>query len=133
MTGRRAIHLPSFAHANPVPAASRVGPLLMSGALTGRDPVTGAMPESLRAQVANVFALVRDVMTAAGGTTDDIVKVTVHLADYRDRVALNAAWTEMFPDAASMPARQVLAASLDGGALIHADLVAWLAPVEGSS
>jgi len=133
MTGRRAIHLPSFAHANPVPAASRVGPLLMSGALTGRDPVGGAMPEDLDAQVANVFAHIRALMAAAGGTTDDIVKVTVQLVDYREREALNYCWREMFPDPATMPARQVLAAGLDGGALIHADLVAWLAPTAAVS
>jgi 2-iminobutanoate/2-iminopropanoate deaminase len=81
---REALWLPTFAHANPVPAASRVGPLLASGALTGRDPVTGEMPADLEAQIANVFA-----------------------------------------DAA-MPARQVIVASLDGGALVHADLLAWL-------
>ncbi|MFD4960225.1 RidA family protein [Microbacterium sp. NPDC058389] len=133
MNGRRAIHLDSFAHANPVPAASRVGPLLMSGALTGKDPVTGTMPDTLEAQVANVFALVRAVMASAGGTTDDIVKLTVHLVDYRDRAALNRAWTEMFADPTTLPARQVLAASLDGGARIHVDLVAWLTPSQGDA
>lgn len=130
MSGRRAIHLPSFAHANPVPAASQVGPLLMSGALTGRDPITGTMPEGLDAQVDNVFAHIEALLVAAGGTTDDIVKITVRLVHYRDREALNRRWSLLFPDPATMPARQVLAAELDGGALIHADLVAWLTSPE---
>lgn len=128
MSSRTAIELDGFAHANPVPAASRVGPLLMSGVLPGRDPVTGELPVSLAEQLRNVFALIGDVMRAAGGTTDDIVKITFHLVDFRDRDALNAEWVRLFPDRATMPARQVIAARLDGGALVHADLVAWMDP-----
>jgi enamine deaminase RidA (YjgF/YER057c/UK114 family) len=120
------VELPGFAHANPIPAASRVGPLLASGALTGREPGTGEMPAGLDAQIGNVFRHISALMEAAGADTDAIVKITFHLADYRDRAALNRAWTAMFPDPSSMPARQVLAASLDGGALVHADLLAWI-------
>lgn len=126
MTRRRAIQVETFAHVNPVPAASRVGPLLMSGVLPGRDPESGEMPADLTSQLAHVFTLIREVMSAAGGSTDDIVKLTFHLVDFRDRNALNDEWTRMFPDPATMPARQVIAAALDGGALVHADLVAWM-------
>lgn len=61
-----------------------MGPLLVSGALTGRDPATGEMPADLEAQIANVFARIAE------------------------------------------PARQVLAEHLDGGALVHADVIAWV-------
>jgi hypothetical protein len=54
------------------------------------------------------------------------LKLTVRLADYGDRDALNREWLAMFPDPDSRPARQVLAAHLDGGALIHCDLLAVL-------
>lgn len=124
--GREALRLPSLMHANPIPVASRVGPLLASGALTGRDPVTGDLPTGLDAQVENVFGHIAALMDAADSSTDAIVKITFHLVDYRDRDALNRAWRTMFPDPATMPARQVLAAALDGGALVHADLLAWL-------
>jgi 2-iminobutanoate/2-iminopropanoate deaminase len=123
------IEVDGFAHANPIPAASRIGPYVATGALTGRDPSTREMPSDLATQCANVFALVRAVMTAAGGSTDDILKLTVHLADPSERSALNAEWLAMFPDPARRPARQVIAASLDGGALIHADLLAILPTV----
>ena len=128
MSGRRSIDVPGFAHGNPVPVASRIGPFLVSGALTGRDPETGEMPTSLDAQCANAFGHVRALMDAAGASTDDIIKLTVLLADYRDREALNREWLAMFPDAASRPSRQVLHASLDGGAVIHLDLMAVLQP-----
>ena len=121
---RASIELPGFAHANPIPAASRIGPFLASGAITGRDPATRAMPAGLDQQCANVFAHVRALMAEAGGTTDDILKMTFHLAAYRDRDALNREWLAMFPHPATRPARQVLAAELDSGALIHCDLLA---------
>jgi len=126
VSGRVSIEIAGFAHANPVPAACRIGPFLFTGVLTGRDPVTTQMPASLEAQCANVFAHMREVVAAVGGSTDDIAKITFWVADYRDRDALNREWLRMFPDAASRPARQVMAATLDGGALIHADLIAVL-------
>lgn len=126
MPRRVSIHIPGFSHRNPIPAASRIGAHVHSGALTGRDPDTGAMPPDFDAQCANVFRHVRAVMAAAGGSTDDIIKLTVHLADPDDREALNREWLAMFPDAGDRPARQVIAARLTGGALIHCDLVAIL-------
>ncbi len=122
--GRISVHIPGFTHANPIPAASMIGPFLCSGAITGRDPATGEMPASPDNQCANVFVHVRALLEAAGGTTDDILKMTFHLADRNDRDALNREWLAMFPDPASRPARQSLAARLDGAALIHCDLLA---------
>ncbi|MFF7331772.1 RidA family protein [Streptomyces sp. NPDC090306] len=126
MPRRVGVQLPGFGHDNPVPVASRIGPFLASGALTGRDPATGEMPEDLGTQCAHVFEHVRALMAAVGGSTDDILKMTFRLVRYRDRDALNREWTKMFPDAGHRPARQVVAARLDGAALVHCDLLAVL-------
>ena len=126
MARRVSIELPGFGHANPIPAASRKGPFVFSGAFTGRDPQTHELPVDLDGQLANIFTHVRALMTAAGGTPDDIVRMTVWLADYRDREALNREWLAMFPDDGSRPARHVVKAELDGGILAQADLVAIL-------
>ena len=126
MNPRRSIYLSSFAHQNPIPAASVVGQMLFSGAITGRDPRTHEMPATMAAQCANIFFYIRAIMEEAGGSIDTIGKITFHLGEYRDRAALNIEWLKMFPDEATRPARQVLAAELDGGALIHADMVAVL-------
>jgi enamine deaminase RidA (YjgF/YER057c/UK114 family) len=123
---RESIYLEGFAHANPVPAACRIGPYLQTGVITGRDPETHEMPESLDAQIVNVFAHVRELMSVAGGSTDDILKMVFHLASYRDREALNREWTAMFPDPADRPTRQVMAATLDGASLVQAELIAIL-------
>ncbi|WP_173922561.1 RidA family protein [Agromyces sp. Marseille-P2726] len=131
MPRRTAIYLPGFGHANPIPVASRIGPHLVSGALTGRDPSTRELPPSLEEQCANVFAHVRALMEAAGGTPDDIIKMTVWLADPGDRQALNREWVAMFPDVDSRPARHVIP-QVGGGALIQVDLTAVLAePASG--
>lgn len=126
MAPRSSIDIPGFGHSNPIPAGSRIGPFLSSGALTGRDPATRDMPARLDQQCANVFAHCRALVTAAGGSTDDILKMTFHLADASDREALNREWLAMFPDPTSRPARQVVAARLDGAALVHCDLFAVL-------
>jgi 2-iminobutanoate/2-iminopropanoate deaminase len=126
MSRRESVDLPGFGHVNPIPAASRKGPFVFSGAFTGRDPRTNELPPDLDGQLARVFHHVGALMAEVGGSPDDIVKMTFWLVEYRDRAALNRRWTEMFPDAASRPARHVLRADLDGGILVQADLVAIL-------
>ncbi len=126
MTPRESIELPVFGHENPIPVASRKGPFVFSGALTGRDPDTGALPETLDEQVANIFRHVRALMAEVGGTTDDIMKMTVWLVDHRNRAALNREWIDLFPDPSSRPARHVVKADLDSGILVQADVTAIL-------
>lgn len=125
-TGRVSVDLPGFSHVNPIPAASRKGPFVFSGAFSGRDPATGELPTTLDAQMAVVFQHVRTLMDHVGGSVDDIVKMTFWLADPRDRAALNREWVAAFPDEASRPARHVLKADLDGGVLVQADVIAVL-------
>jgi len=126
VTERVSIELPGFSHANPVPVGARIGPFLASGALTGRDPGTGEMPADLAQQCTNVFGHARALLAAAGGSWDDVLKMTFQLADPGDREALNSEWLATFPDPAHRPARQVVAARLGGGALVHGDLLAVL-------
>ncbi|GGA75585.1 enamine deaminase RidA [Pseudoclavibacter endophyticus] len=123
---RRSIELPGFGHENPIPVASRIGPFVYSGAITGKNLETRAFPDSLDEQVAIVFGRIRDLMAVAGGTVDDIIKLSVHLADPSDRSALNREWLAMFPDADSRPARHVSGGELSGGALVNVELVAIL-------
>jgi 2-iminobutanoate/2-iminopropanoate deaminase len=125
---RRSIHTAGFSHANPVPAASRIGPFVFSGAITGRDPQTREMPPDLDTQCATMFRHIREIVEAAGGTTGDIAKLTVWLRDHRDRDALNREWLAMFPDPQSRPARHALPAPDDGGTLIRCEFVAILEP-----
>lgn len=123
---RTSIHVGGFGHANPVPAACRIGPFIFSGAISGRDPDTREMPADLDTQCANMFRHVRAIVEAAGGGTGDIAKMTVWLREYRDRDALNREWEAMFPDPDDRPARHALAAELDGRTLVQCDFIAVL-------
>ena len=50
MEKRRSIEVPGVKHVNPIPAACRRGPFVVSGAIGGADPETGKVPEDLDAQ-----------------------------------------------------------------------------------
>lgn len=124
MPRRKSIHIDGFAHKNPIPNASLIGNLLVSGVIMGRDTRSDAVPDTIEEQCAILFRHVRDIVEAAGGTTDDIIKMTVWLKDAADRSALNAEWTAMFPDPESRPARHAL--TLDGGSavMVQCDIMA---------
>jgi enamine deaminase RidA (YjgF/YER057c/UK114 family) len=124
MAKRKSIEIDGFAHKNPIPAACRLGNMLMTGIITGTDPATGKLAETLEVQCANIFHHVRSIMTAAGGSTDDIIKMNVFMADRSRRDVLNAEWVKMFPDPHSRPARHTSQTALEGGQLIVCDITA---------
>jgi enamine deaminase RidA (YjgF/YER057c/UK114 family) len=124
MTKRKSIEIEGFAHKNPIPAACRLGNMLMTGIITGTDPKTGKLATTLEEQCANIFHHVRSIMAAAGGSTDDIIKMNVWMTDRSRRDVLNAEWVKMFPDAHSRPARHTSQAALEGGQLIVCDITA---------
>jgi 2-iminobutanoate/2-iminopropanoate deaminase len=124
MSRRKSIHIDGFAHQNPIPNASIIGNLLVSGVIMGRDTRAESVPESIEEQCAIMFRHVRDIVEAAGGTTDDIVKMSVWLKDPSDRSALNAEWTAMFPDPESRPARHAFPLGDESPVMIQCDLMA---------
>jgi 2-iminobutanoate/2-iminopropanoate deaminase len=124
MARRVSIHIPGFRHANPIPAASRIGNLLVSGGIHGMDPATGKTAESLEDQLRFMFQHVRAVMEAAGGSPDDIIKFAVTMTDRAQRPALNVEWLKMFPDEHSRPARHTSEGNLSPGMLVQCDIMA---------
>lgn len=127
MARRSTIHVEGFSHANPIPAAARVGPLLMSGLINGTDPATGKLAEGLEAQCACMFRQIRNVLAAAGGTPDHMVRLTVWLKDRSQRAPLNEQWLQMFPDPHNRPARLSLeAGGLSAGILVQCEITAYI-------
>lgn len=113
-------------HGAPIPQACVVGNLLVSGGISPVDPETGATPDGTDEQVAMAFANVRRVLTAAGGTTGDVVKCTVFVQDKAIRPVVDKYWVEMFPDEASRPARHMLSADLRAGTQLQLEIMAVL-------
>ena len=112
--GRRSIDVPGLGHGNPIPNASVVGNLLVTGGVSGQDPVSGQIPDDPAVEVAQAFANLRAILDAAGASLDAVAKVTVFVQDRAFRKHVNPVWTELFPDPESRPARHTLETSLSG-------------------
>jgi enamine deaminase RidA (YjgF/YER057c/UK114 family) len=123
-TVRHSIAVEGFAHVNPIPVGSRIGNVLMTGVVTGRDSRTGGMPSSIEDQCAQMFRHVSDIVEAAGGTTANIIKMTFWLQDPVNRETVNEEWVRMFPDPESRPARHTLPLSGGGDTLVQCDVTA---------
>ena len=125
MAKRQSIYSDAFAHQNPIPAACRMGNLLMTGVINGGHP-SQSDHGSLEDQCARMFARIAEVMKAAGSDIDHIVKLNVGMADPAQRAVLNRFWVEMFPDPANRPVRQTSQVTLEPGKLVQCDIVAWI-------
>jgi 2-iminobutanoate/2-iminopropanoate deaminase len=126
MTTRQSIYIPGFKHKNPIPNACVVDGLLMSGIILGVDPATGDMPADVETQCANMFGHVRAILEAAGGTPDNIIKMTVWLRDHSQRKPVNDEWVKLFPEHDDRPARHAMPLVSEGPSLVQCDVTAVL-------
>jgi len=104
----------------PYSQAIRDGRTVYLSGQIGLDPKTGNMVEGLEAQTHQVFRNLRAVATAAGGTLDDFVRVSILMVDLADFAKVNAIMAGYF--AQPYPARatyQVVA--LPKGGLIEVE------------
>jgi enamine deaminase RidA (YjgF/YER057c/UK114 family) len=111
-------------HNQPFPTAVKVGNMVFSSAVGGDDPETHEMPEDIETQVKNVFTTIRNIMTRAGGTVDDIGKVSVLLRDREHRKFVNPEWVKMFPKEDDRPVRHTSIHDLAPGRLIQIEFIA---------
>lgn len=128
MGARRSIDVEGFNHGSlPIPAASRVGPLVEASGIHGMDPATGKLPEDIHQQTKQVFANLRRIMTAAGGNLEHVARVSFFIAVPQARETVDEEWVRAFPDPASRPARHTLVDyNLPGSMLVRCDATAWI-------
>ena len=120
---RRSIYIDEFSHRSPIPNASRIGNILVSGLIRGVDPATQKLAATLEQQCALMFDHMRITAEKAGATVEDIVKVTFWM-EKLSRPPINAEWVKMFPDPASRPARQIMEVPMEEGVLVQCDFMA---------
>jgi 2-iminobutanoate/2-iminopropanoate deaminase len=122
---RQSIEIASFQHANPIPAASRIGPLLVSSVIAPRNPEGTDIPDDVGAQLENLFHHVGEMLTAAKADWRHVAKMNFYVADGAIRDAINGPWLEHFPDADARPARhtQVLPTA---GRFVTCDFLAYV-------
>src|SRR5690242_13732733 len=70
--------------------------------------------------------LMRSVMEEAGGTLDNVARVTAYVPQAADREAVYGPWDALFPDAADRPAFKVLVAPLPDQVSVRLDMLALL-------
>ena len=126
MAKRTSIELPGAAHKHPIPAACRVGNILMSSVITGKDPARGGeLPEGIEAQAEQMFRNMRTILERGGARPEDVIKVNIWMRDVNQRSVLNKFWLEMFPDAESRPARHTFPSPDPAAAfLVESEVVA---------
>ena len=120
---RRSIYIDEFAHKSPIPNASRIGNVIVSGLIRGVDPDTQTFPPTVEQQCAFMFANLQRTVEAGGARVEDIIKVTFWVMELQ-RKPVNDEWVRMFPDPASRPARQIMEVPMEAGVLVQCDFMA---------
>ncbi|MEX2430672.1 MAG: RidA family protein [Dehalococcoidia bacterium] len=125
---RKVIHIPGNWHGGqPIPAASKTGPLVTSGGVSGLDPETNKVAEDLTKQVEWAFEHVRRIMTEAGGSPEDIAHMNVYVKSRDVRPLLNEQWVKMFPNEESRPTRHTIQYdALAGGMELQIQFIAYV-------
>jgi 2-iminobutanoate/2-iminopropanoate deaminase len=106
-------------------AVKHGGTVYVSGQIP-LDPATGELVTGpMEVQVRRVFENLKAIVTAAGGSFAQAVKLTVYLIDFADFAALNKVMGEFFSE--PFPARvTVQVAGLPRGARVEIDCVVEL-------
>jgi 2-iminobutanoate/2-iminopropanoate deaminase len=107
--------------------AIRTGDLVFLTGQTGRDPNTGELEVGLEAQTRRMLSNIDAVLNAAGCSAEDIVKVTLLMADIKDFKAIDLIYAAWLPGLGitAWPARTAIGGvSLPAGALVMLEVVA---------
>ena len=110
----------------PYSQAVRSGNTVYLSGQIGLDPGNGQLLEGIDAQVERVFLNLKAVAAAAGGTFDDVLRVTIYLTDLAHFARVNDAMSKHFSQ--PYPSRATLGvASLPRGALVEIDAIMHVA------
>ncbi|MCX7787724.1 MAG: Rid family detoxifying hydrolase [Spirochaetes bacterium] len=103
------------------------GFLFISGQLP-IDPETGDLVSGgMEEQAVQVLRNLEAVVKAAGGSKEDVVKVTVYIPDIGQWSAVNRIYGEFFGN--HKPARSIVPTrELHYGALLEVEAIAWIMP-----
>ena len=120
----RSIDIPGASHNAPIPAAARVGQILCSSAISGKDAATGQLSPDPVEQTRHAFANLKALLSAGGAKLTDVVKMTIYLKDNSLREAINVEWNACFPDPPDRPARHILNYELQHGMALQIEVMA---------
>ena len=127
MAERKSLHIPgNFHRGQPVPVATRLGPIVTSGGISPLDPSTNASPRDPAEQVHWVFEHMRQIMAQAGGSPNDIVHINFYVQNRDIRTQINEEWEKLFPDPESRPTRHTIEADWLGSRHLVGQFTAYI-------
>ena len=121
---QQSIEVENIGHQAPIPVASRVGNVLCTSAISGRDQKTGKLAPDADGQARLAFENLKTILAKGGMGLGDVVKITCWVTDDALRDQINKYWRECFPDEHKRPARHTLVQQLRGGVLLQIDALA---------
>jgi 2-iminobutanoate/2-iminopropanoate deaminase len=104
------------------PAVVAGGFVFVSGQTPKKPGTSEQVTGDITVQTRQVMENIKSILAAAGCTMDDVVKVTVHLADLGDFAAFNQAYGAYFAE--PYPARTTVQSVLNTGVGIEIDVIA---------
>lgn len=123
---QRSIYLDGLGHGKtPIPLASKVGGLLMTSGVNGRNRESGEMPDDIEGQLKYCFENLTAILGEADMSLDNVAKLNFVVSDETHRDAINQIWLEHYPDPAHRPARHVQVAPLRGKLLAQLEAMAF--------
>jgi 2-iminobutanoate/2-iminopropanoate deaminase len=97
--------------------ATRFGNLVFVSGQTGRHPVSGEVGKDIREQTRNILERIKQILTAAGTSMDNVLTATTYVTRRDDVPAYNEEYAKYFPS--NKPARTtVTVASLNSPDLL---------------
>lgn len=108
----------------PLSQAIKAGGWIFASGQLGMSPATGRLAEGgIEAETRQVCENLKAVLEAAGSSLEKVAKVTIYMADLGELMAMNAVFSEYFPN--DPPARTTFqAAALVAGARVEIEAIA---------
>ena len=122
----RSLEVPGAGHNAPIPLGARVGPLICSSGISGKDPATGQLPADASAQVRWAFANMDALLAAGGATLAHVAKLHITIKDNALREVINTEWLARFPDPHDRPARHIVQHDLQHGMALQIEVTAFI-------
>jgi 2-iminobutanoate/2-iminopropanoate deaminase len=125
---RQSIELQGVTHAAPIPMGARVGNMVFSSGIAGKDPASDTLPPEPERQAYFAFENMKRLLALAGSGLGDVGHVTVFINDDAMRDHVNREWFKHFPDEFDRPARHtILLPNLPRGMKVQLEIIAVVA------
>lgn len=122
---KRSLEVSGVSHGGaPIPMGARVGNMIFSSGIMGKDPATDSLPTDGPQQARFAFQNMRSLLADGGASLDHVARMTVFIKDDSVRAAINEEWLKCFPDPHDRPARHTLLYDLRGGMLLQLEIIA---------